>query len=679
MWDLTGKIMLRRHIKVGGKTSWPAKRMVSWMVCAVLAGGLLVGCSDREDDDLDTQSASDDAAEDTSGGNTNASTDAALPGVSEIASQPDSTFAGGIVSAAHPLAAEAGAQVLENGGNAIDAAVVTQFVLNVVEPTSSGIGGGGFIGIYKADEGRVFYIDAREKAPAAATSTQFLTCDPDCTGEETRDDRIGTFTEYATSGIGVGVPGTLLGAAQALGNYGSGTLTLAQALQPAIELAENGFAINERLATLTESERTSFWPETSAKFRTSEGEPLSEGFVLVQPDLANTFRLIAEEGVDVFYTGEMADAIVDAQLRSRVEVGPEGAGRMSTEDLAAYLTDFEDNGIDERDPVVSDYRGFTINGMPPPSSGGLTVAQILECMEQFPIGSEEEGFGEGSAATLHVMVESMRLAFSSRSVWMGDNDNLPLPIAGLLHEDYLAERCSLITAEARIADEAVVPGDPRLFDPAFANEVETRINNGADGETGIDTTHFTVIDEDGNVVSWTSTIEGTWGSGITVPGYGFLLNNELTDFNSVPQANDSVEEFAPGANDVAPGKRPRSSMAPTIILQNNEFVAAYGSPGGSTIINSVVNITANLIDHGMSVQEAIDAPRISSSGGSIAYEEGFDESALTALTTLGHTLRDEPGAIGSVQAVTVEASTGLVSGGADDRRAGTVAGLPQPQ
>jgi len=404
-----------------------------------------------------------------------------LSGVEEFPSQVGSTFSEGIVSAAHPLAAEAGAQVLEAGGNAIDAAVVTQFVLNVVEPTSSGIGGGGFMGIYKADENRVFYIDSREKAPATATPTMFLACDPNCTGEET--ETIGSFTERATSGIGVGVPGTLLG--------------------------------------------------------------------------ARTFQLIADNGVDVFYTGEIGDAIVEAQLRSRAEVGEQGAGRMSRADLAAYLADFNDGGIDEREPIVTDYRGYTINGMPPPSSGGLTVGQIRECVEQFPMGDVEAGFGPGALNTLHVMAESMRLAFSSRSRWMGDNDNLALPIDGLLNPGYLLERCDLITVDARIADDAVVPGDPRDFDSAFAVQNDAQITNGPEGQVGIDTTHFTVIDAAGNVVSWTSTIEGTWGSGITVPGYGFLLNNELTDFNSVPQATDTAELFAPGANDVAPFKRPR--------------------------------------------------------------------------------------------------------------------------
>lgn len=636
--------------------SKPGKRVITVLVSAVLAAGLLAGCSDDDDDD----------------GSVENDPGLSFSGVDEIASQEGSTFTGGVVSAAHPLAAAAGAQVLEDGGNAIDAAVVTQFVLNVVEPTSSGIGGGGFMGIYKADEARLFYIDSREKAPAAATPTQYLSCDPNCTGDETSDDTLGGFTDIATSGIGVGVPGTLLGAATALEDYG--TLTLAEALAPAIALAENGFEINERLASLTESSRTGFWPETAALFRTPEGEPLSEGFLLVQPDLANTFRLIADQGVEVFYSGEIADAIVDAQLRSRDVIGPQGTGRMVKADLEAYLA----AGIDEREPIVSDYRGFTINGMPPPSSGGLTVGQILECLEGFPLGDESAGFGEGAANTLHVMVESMRLAFSSRSVWMGDNDNLQLPIAGLLNADYLEERCSLIATDARIDDESVVPGDPRLFDPAFAVQNEAQISNAAEGEVGIDTTHFTVIDENGNVVSWTSTIEGTWGSGITVPEYGFLLNNELTDFNFVPQANDTVEEFAPGANDVAPGKRPRSSMAPTIVLKDDAVVAAYGSPGGSTIINSVVNMTVNLIDHGLTVQEAIDAPRISSSGGTISFEEGFDEAALTALTTLGHTLRDDPSEIGSVQAITIEGSSGMVSAGADSRRAGTVEGLPRP-
>jgi len=608
---------------------------------------------------------------DTSGDTSGDTAGAELPSIGVPTGDDATGFTEGVVSVAHPLAAEAGAQVLSDGGNAVDAAVVVQFVLNVVEPTSSGIGGGGFMGMYQAETDRTFFIDSREKAPAAATPTQYLDCEPDCTGEETRDNVIGSFIDIATSGLGVGVPGTLLGAAHALEEYG--TLTLAEALAPAIKLAEEGFEINERLAELTDNDRTTFWSETSDKFRTAEGEPLSAGFLLVQPDLAKTFKLIAEQGTDVFYTGEIADAIVNAQLRARDTIGEKAAGRMTKEDLAAYQT----AGIDERDSIVSDYRGYSVNGMPPPSSGGMTVAQILECIEQFPLGDVEQGFGAGSTQTLHVMIESMRLAFSSRSVWMGDTDFVTLPVVGLTNADYLAPRCAQIATDTRIDDEAVLPGDPRDFDPAFAGDNAANITNGVEGPAGVDTTHFSVIDQNGNVVSWTSTIEGTWGSGITVPGYGFLLNNELTDFNFLPQAIDTPDDFKPGANDVAPLKRPRSSMAPTLVFAGEDFVAAYGSPGGSTIINSVVNITVNLIDHGMSVQEAIDAPRISSGGGTVSYE-AFDAEALEGLTTLGHTLRDEPRDIGSVQAVIVDPATGMQYGGADDRRAGTVVGLPRP-
>ncbi len=650
------------------------------MLAAGIAGLIVAGCSDGDAAPVDGDTLLLDAAQRTDDGATGATGAAAEPvSAADVAiGIPNLGFTGGVVTAANPIAAEAGAEVLRNGGNAIDAAVVVQFVLNVVEPTSSGIGGGGFTGIHLPAEDRTFFVDSREKAPARATPTQYLACDPDCADVE-EPELIGPgFTDIATSGIAVGVPGTLLGARHLLENYG--TISLSDALQPAIALAADGFEINERLATLTESDRTTFWPDTRATFRTPEGEPLPAGTLLVQPDLAKTFRLIAENGVEAFYTGEIAEAIIQAQLLARSTVGEAGAGRMALTDLADYLA----AGIDERHPVEFDYRGYQMKGMPPPSSGGYTVGQILGCMEHFPIGDEGAGFGFGTANTLNVMTESMRLAFSSRSVWMGDSDFVMLPDEGLLADGYLRPRCDLIEPNSRIDDEAIVPGDPRPFDPDFAGEAED-IGAATEGEVGIDTTHFTVIDTNGNVVSWTSTIEGTWGSGITVPGYGFLLNNELTDFNFLPQENTSPmdpADFAPGANDVAPFKRPRSSMAPTLVFApaeaGGDFLAAYGSPGGSTIINSVVNVTANLIDHGLSVQDAIDAPRISTSGGGVSYEAGFGSATLDALTELGHTLDDEPGEIGSVQAVVVDPSTGLQYGGADDRRAGAVVGVTGP-
>ena len=587
----------------------------------------------------------------------------------------------GVVTAAHPLAAEAGAVVLENGGNAIDAAAVVQFVLNVVEPTSSGIGGGGFMGVHIANEDRTFFIDSREKTPAAGSPTMFLKCDPNC-DENSSLDRIGSdplpstnFTERATSGIAVGVPGTLLGVSEALANWG--TISLSEALQPAIKLAEEGFNINDRLAALTASSRTTFWPETKDKFRLDNGDPLPPGYFLVQPNLAKTFKMIADEGPAAFYTGEIAEAIVEAQKRFRAEVGDQGQGRMTSGDLVAYYN----AGPDIREPVVGDYRGITLKGMGPPSSGGQTVLQILKCLEQFPIGDEAAGFGFGSTNTLHVMIESMRLAFASRSVWMGDADFVNLPVDGLISDGYLEPRCDSIELDTVIANP-VDAGDPRPYDPNFAALGNTLMIAAVPQEReGVNTTHFSIVDRWGNAVSYTSTIEGTWGTGITVPGYGFLLNNELTDFNSAPTAKGDPEDedYNPGANDVAPYKRPRSSMSPVLLFKDGEFFAGYGSPGGSTIINSVVNMTLNIVDHGMSVQDAIDAPRLSqtSSGGSASYEEGFDEDVLEELRILGHNVRSRASVIGSVQAVVVDLKNGQQFGGADSRRAGTVIGLPR--
>ncbi len=640
-------------------------RRPATLAVLLLAGAMAAGCS-SDDDDSEMPTGNPDGMEPGAEGSM----------AIGIPSDDADGFSEGVVTAANPLAAAAGIQALQNGGNAIDAAVAVQFVLNVVEPTSSGIGGGGFMGVHLAEEGRTFYIDSREKAPAATTPTQFLACDPDC-GSIEEPDLIGPeFTDVATSGIAVGVPGTLLGAAYAVEQYGN--LTLADAIAPAIPLARDGFEINERLFSQIDNPRTTFWPELRELFRDENGDPRPVGYLLVQPDLANTLQLISDQGPSVFYEGAMAEAIVSAQLNTR-DTAPMGAGRMTTDDLASYLA----SGVDERDPIVSDYRGYTINGMPPPSSGGLTVAQILECMEPFDMGNEEAGFGFGSTQALNVMIESMRLAFSSRSVWMGDTDFVDLPIEGLLADDYLAPRCAQITADARIADEEVVPGDPRAFDPAFAVEAPMAIGEAPAGESGVDTTHFTVIDANGNVVTWTSTIEGTWGTGIIVPGYGFILNNEMTDFNFFPQANtEPMDEadFMPGANDAAPGKRPRSSMAPTLVFEGDTFLAAYGSPGGPTIINSVVNITSDLIDHGLAVQEAIDLPRVSTSGEAVSFEAGFDDTVVQALRDLGHELDEEPSdEIGSVQAVVVDPTTGLQYGGADLRRAGTVQGLPASQ
>ena len=562
-----------------------------------------------------------------------------------------------MVSVSTPLAAEVGAKVLENKGNAIDAAAAIQFALNVVEPNFSGIGGGGFMVIHLAETGETFIMESREKAPAAATPDMF--------------QGLG-FGAASTSGLSVGVPGTLLGVATALENWG--TISLAEAIEPAIKLAEDGFEINRFLAGDTASSRTTLQPETAAVFRLPSGDPLPEGFLLKQPDLAKTLRLIAEQGPDVFYRGEISEAIVEVQKRT--QAGLAGVGRMALEDLDQY-------DVKIREPIVGNYRGFTLKSMSPPSSGGLTVIQMLKMLERFPIGDESQGYGFGATRTLNVMIEAMRLAFADRAVWMGDEDFVDVPKDGLIDDAYVAMRSALIDPDSRIPE--AFPDDPRPFDFASLLKSVKLASLTPQPEHG-HTTHFSVVDKWGNVVSYTTTIEAGWGSGILVPGYGFLLNNELTDFNFTPRAGTDPPgdlDFDPGANDVAPFKRPRSSMSPSILFKGDSPIAAYGSPGGSTIINSVFQITLNLIDHGLAIQEAIDAPRISSTtsnptGASIRREEGFSEDVIQELEDLGHVFRS-PSSIGSVQAIVIDLQTGKQYGGADQRREGTVIGLPRPQ
>jgi len=331
-------------------------------------------------------------------------------------------FHQGVVAVSHPLAAEAGAQTLEKGGNAFDAAAAIQFALNVVEPQFSGIGGGGFMVIHLAKTNETFMQDCREKAPAAATANQFQ-----FPGSSTQ-----------TNGLAVGVPGTLKCVATAVNNWG--TRSLAEALQPAIKLAEEGFHINRFLAADIQSSRTNLQPETRAVFRPG-GVPLQEGDLLVQPDLAKTFKLIAAQGPDVFYFGEIAPKIIEAQQRYSGNVA--NRGRMILDDLRAY-------NIVRRDLITVNYRGYTFASASPPSSGGLTVGQMLKMLERFPLGDASQGFGFGATKTLHVMIEAMRLAFADRAIYMGDEDFVPMPKVGLLADAYVALRSAMIDPTTRM-------------------------------------------------------------------------------------------------------------------------------------------------------------------------------------------------------------------------------------
>jgi gamma-glutamyltranspeptidase/glutathione hydrolase len=599
---------------------------------------------------------------------------APTPGVAASATG----YAGGVVAVSHPLAAQVGADVLAQGGNAFDAAAAIQFALNTVEPQSSGLGGGAFMVAYVAKEGRVVVLDGREKAPAAATPTMFGNL---------------SFEDASTTGISVGVPGTLRLFSTALKQWG--TWTLAKTLAPATALADEGFAVNASLAAdiVNTSDRgfqmTNLQPETAALFRPG-GVPLKAGDRLRNPDLAKTFRLIAAQGPDVFYKGEIARAIVDAQTRS-VTTGAAGkaltqgaAGRMSLADLANY-------NVAQRQPLMGTYRGYTVATMPPPSSGGITALQQLKMLEQFPMGDKTKGFGFGEKNTLHVLIEGMRLSFADRNTYEGDADFVKVPVAGLLDSSYLATRAALVKLDSALPLTSIKPGNPFPRDTALAAGA-TR--TAADPKEGTHTTHFVVADREGNVVSLTTTVESLFGSGILVPGYGFLLNNELTDFNWPPSFSLASGDI--GANDVAPYKRPRSSMTPTLLLKDGKPFAALGSAGGSKIINAVVQITSNLVDHGMSVEQAIDAPRISARTSDTVFCEtgpftptgftptpAFSPSVVSALNAMREPAIGMPACSGneanganlSAQALVIDWNTGLKYGAADKRRQGTVAGV----
>ncbi len=577
---------------------------------------------------------------------------------------------GGIVSASEPLAAQVGAEVLRRGGNAVDAAVATQFALNVVEPKSSGIGGGGFMLIYLARRQQTVIVDARETAPAAATPDMFLLA--------SQPAQAFPFALSSTSGVAVGVPGTVRGVAMALDRWGG--WSFADTLQPAIRLAEQGFRVSADLAASSLSERLDSEPDNPAYataravFR-PDGRPLQKGALLRQPELAGTLRLLAEQGPEAFYTGALAAAIVATQRHARRVADPADQaklyGRMTLQDLAGYRAVL-------RTPLEGDYRGYRIVTMPPPSAGGLATLQILKMLERLPIGDLKQGYGFSAPRTLHVTIEALRLAFADVALWMGDADFAPVPVAGLLAAGYVQQRSALLDPDRRQAE--VTAGDPRPFAqnrdtaPARLAPVPTPAAEGGN------TTHFTIVDRDGNIVASTATIESAWGTGLMVPGYGFLLNNELSDFNSAPAFTADAGQFNPGVNDVAPGKRPRSSMAPTLILRDRQPLAAYGSPGGATIVATVVGVALNLIDHRLPIQEAIAAPRIaqtSATGGTLR-EQGFSEDTMQALTALGQTLAP-PADIGSVQAVVIDPVSGYQYGGADPRRGGTVVSVRREQ
>jgi len=533
-----------------------------------------------------------------------------------------------VVSAAHPLASEAGLSVLKRGGSAADAAIATMLALTVVEPQSSGIGGGGFI-VYQPANGPVGSIDGREKAPGVASPGQFLG----------PDGKPMPFMQAATGGRSVGVPGNVALAAEAHKKWGK--LPWATLFEPAIKLAE-GFTISPTMARFIAFGQDSLkqaGPEGRALYYDKDGAPLKAGTTFRNDKLAATLRLIAAKGADAFYKGPIAASIV--KTVSTADANPTA---LTLADLAAYKAEV-------RAPVCGTYRQYKICGMGPPSSGGTGVLAMLKQLERFDM----KGLGKDNPVSWHLFGESQRLAYADREKWIGDPGFVAVPTKGLADPAYLGARSALINAGDRMAKaEAGMP----------AGAPTARVN-AADNEVA-GTTNFAVADSAGNITTWTSTVEKTFGSGLVAEG--FVLNNELTDFNFAPEDQGKLT-----ANHVQPGKRPRSAMSPTIVYDaSGKAILAIGAAGGVTIIAQVTKAIIGVLDWGLPVEEAIALPQLIAIGDRFAVEKGtMLETMIPAFTAMGHkpVATALPLKLNGVQRV-----AGGWRGGADARGEGRPAG-----
>ena len=465
----------------------------------------------------------------------------------------------GIVSSVSRLASEAGVEALKQGGNAIDAAVATAFVLAVTWPSAGNIGGGGFL-VYHGEDGDATTYDFREKAPLAATERMYLGLDGTVVSNS---NHIGI--------LAVGVPGTVAGLYKAHQDLGS--LPWADLLAPAVQLAREGIPITYALQSgfSRNSRRFAGYPASAAKFSRQDGSGYELGDTWVQPDLAHTLELIQEQGRDGFYQGENAQRLAEFMAAN--------GGIITAQDLAKY------EAI-EREPIRGSYRGYEIISMPPPSSGGVVLVEMLNILEGFDL----KAMGHNSAQYLHVVTESMRRAYADRAEFLGDPDfNEGMPLARLMDKDYAAELRETIDMDRKSES------DPEKFANIYESE---------------ETTHFSIVDKDGNMVSMTYTLEFGYGSGIVVAGGGYLLNNEMGDFNSVPGVTNRRGLIGTAPNLVAPEKRMLSSMTPTIVAKDGKPVFAVGSPGGKPIINTTLQLILNVIDHGFNIAESVEAGRI---------------------------------------------------------------------
>ena len=568
---------------------------------------------------------------------------------------PIAQGSGGAVASVDPQASAAGIEILRKGGNAVDAAVATAAALGVTEPYSAGIGGGGYFMYYDAQSGKVSTIDGRETAPAGMPHDAFI--DP-ATGKPYN------FTpELVTSGAAVGVPGTLATWQRALDNWG--TQDLKKVLHPAIQTASRGFVVDTtfREQTLDNKKRFEAFPDTSELYLPG-GDAPKVGSIFKNHDLADTYRLLAKNGPKAFYQGKLAQEIADtvtAPPKSQDTTLPVPAGFITAKDLADYT-------VVEQAPTKVDYRGFEVFGMAPSSSGGTTIGESLNILEQFDLSSMQ------APSALHHYLEATALAYADRGKFVGDPAFVDVPTKTLTSQLFGAERaCALDPTRAAV--KPVAPGDVENYDGLCPASTGAPVDE-QDTEN-VSTTHLSVVDQWGNVVSYTLTIEQTGGSGMVVPGRGFLLNNELTDFSTVYDPQDP--------NRIDPGKRPRSSMSPTIVLRDGQPALAIGSPGGSTIITTVLQTLVNRIDLGMDIGQAIAAPRASQRNtAAVTAEPEFITAYGSALEAFGHKLTPAgdsftPQAeIGAVAAVEVDPHGKLTAAAEPVRRGGGSAMVVKP-
>ena len=527
----------------------------------------------------------------------------------------------GMVAAQNRLSAETGARILEAGGSAVDAAIATGFSLAVTLPRAGNIGGGGFMLIHDAANDENIAIDYREMAPKSATRDMYLDENGDVDSNRSR------FSHLAS-----GVPGTVSGFYTAHQKHGR--LPWRQLLQPAIKQARDGIVVTYDFSEFLRRRQARLCLNEAAcgYFYKPDGSVYEAGEIFVQRDLANTLELIAEQGPDAFYKGEIADLIIAEMAR--------GGGLVDAESLAAYVPAV-------REAASGSYRGYDIVTMPPPSSGGVHVLQMLNILEHFSVAD----MGSGSADNIHLLAEVARLAFADRSEHLGDPDHYDVPIEWLTSKAYGKQLAATIDmAKARDSDD-VSPG----VEAAYESE---------------DTTHYSVIDSDGNVVSNTYTLNFSFGSGVAVPGGGFLLNNEMDDFSAKPGVMNAFGMLGGDANAIAAGKRPLSSMTPTIVFANGQPWFATGSPGGSRIITAVLQMIVNVIDHGMNIAEAANAPRMHHQWypDVLSLEPGFSPDTIRLLKERGHDVQNSRNSSGSTQ--TVAFRDGLYRGASDTRRPG---------